>query len=460
MALVKPLPKINIPMEPSDYRPISLLPAVSKIMEKIAAKQMVEYLKSKSLLDTHQSAYKQNHSTVTALLNITDDIYDALENTEVTLLILLDYSKAFDCANHRLIIAKLQKCGFHLDSLGWFESYLSKRSQQVVGEEKSSAWKYMINGVPQGSILGPLLFTILISDIKKEIKHGKYHLYADDTQLYYRCKVSDVPNTIKNINTDLDGVANFSIRNCLKLNNGKSNYIIIGSRQNLHKLKEQPLPDVKIGNISIERKVHVKNLGVIFDETLSWDKHINKCIGKAYGKFKQAFRFKHFLSTEAKLNISEMYILSQFNYCDALFLNASKILKNKIQKVQNSCLRFALDLRRFDHITAHRQRLGHLSMNDRRSLHSLTLMHKINKHIAPSYLTTRITHHADIHNHNTRNRQGLAIANMKTAKKSNSFFGCIQKLYNNVTGNSDFSHISVDTFKTKCKKYLREVVVP
>lgn len=457
MALVKPLPKINTPINPSDFRPISLLPAVSKIMEKIAAKQMVDYLKKKNLLDTHQSAYKSNHSTLTALLNITDDIYDALEDTEVTILILLDYSKAFDCANHKLILAKLQKCGFHTDSLRWLESYLSKRSQQVVTEENTSPWEDIINGVPQGSILGPLLFTILISDIKSIIKHGKYHLYADDTQLYYRCKVSEVSETIKNINKDLDMVADFSLRNCLKLNNDKSNYIIIGSRQNLVKLAEHPLPPIKIGNNPIERKLHVKNLGVIFDETLSWDKHINKCIGKAYGKFKQAFRFKHFLSTKAKLNISEMYILSQFNYCDALFLNASNILKNKIQKVQNNCLRFALDLRKYEHITIHRKKLDLLNMDNRRSLHSLTLMHKIVKQIAPVYLCRRIKRHVDIHNYNTRNRLGLAITNMKTAKKSNSFFGTIQKLYNNVSNNMDISNISINCFKTKCKKYLNNL---
>ena len=112
MALVKPLPKINIPIAASDFRPISLLPAVSKVIEKLAAKQMVEYLKSKMLLDKNQSAYKQNHSTLTALLTITDDIYDALDNTEVCLLVLLDFSKAFDCANHRLILAKLKKMVF------------------------------------------------------------------------------------------------------------------------------------------------------------------------------------------------------------------------------------------------------------------------------------------------------------------------------------------------------------
>ena len=455
-ALVKPLPKINIPLELTDFRPISLLPAISKIIEKIAAKQMVFHLKSKMLLDPHQSAYKQHHSTLTALLNITDDIYDALENTEIIILILLDYSKAFDCANHKLILAKLEKYGFKKEALTWINSYLSDRSQKVCSEEKSSTWKNMVNGVPQGSILGPLLFTILISDIKEEIKNGKYHLYADDTQLYYRCKVSDINETIKLINSDLDRISNFSSKNCLKLNNTKSNFIIIGSRPNLLNLSKTKISEVKIGNIPIERKTHVKNLGVIFDETLSWDKHINKCIGNAYGKFKQAYRFKHFLSKEAKLSISEMYILSQFNYCDALFLNTSKLLKTKIQKVQNNCIRFALNLRKFDHISAHRNSLGFLNMDNRRMLHSLTLMQKIVQKTAPEYLRVRVHRHADIHEHNTRNRLAFTTDNNKTAKKANSFFGCIHKHYNTLCNNTDISTISIDTFKLKCKKLLLE----
>ena len=458
MALVKPLPKINIPLTPTDFRPISLLPAISKIMEKLAAKQMVFHLKTRKLLDNYQSAYKQNYSTLTALLNITEDIYEALEDSDVILLVLLDYSKAFDTANHRLILAKLQKLGFHKESLDWIHSYLSCRSQQVFTEDKTSTWKEMINGVPQGSILGPLLFTILISDIKTVISHGKYHLYADDTQIYYRCKVDKISETIDKVNLDLDKISNFSEKDYLKLNHDKSNYIIIGSHQNLKKISKIKLPEVQIKDKPIERKNNVKNLGIIFDETLSWDKHINKCIGKAYGKLKQTYRFKNFLSSEAKLNISEIYILSQFNYCDSLFFNSSKLLKSKIQKVQNSCLRFCLNIRKYEHISQHRINLGLLNMDQRRILHGTTLMNKIVQGLAPSYLTNRVKHNSDFHNHNTRNRKELVLNKNKSAKRANSFFGTIPKQYNIfLRDDINISNASLITFKNKCKKYLLNI---
>ena len=164
---------------------------------------MIDYLKKTGFLDDLQSAYKPCHGTVTALLNVTDDIYEALENSEITFLILLDYSKAFDCANHKLILAKLQAAGFKDDALMFIKSYLSGRSQKVVAGSQESSWANVLNGVSQGSVLGPLLFTILVSDISDAIKRGRYHLYADDTQLYYTCKVEDANKTIAQINSDL-----------------------------------------------------------------------------------------------------------------------------------------------------------------------------------------------------------------------------------------------------------------
>ena len=221
-AIIKPIPKNDNPASPSDFRPISLLPAISKIIEKIACRQICQFFAHNKRLDNLQSAYKKFHSTTTALLHITDDIYKATDKSLVTILILLDYSKAFDTANHKIILAKLQSFGFRDVALDWVESYLTGRKQKVKNDLGESDWINLKNGVPQGSILGPLLFLVLVSDLHESIINGKYHMYADDTQIYYHCKWSEVANVIPKINQDLNRVLNFSTNNCLKLNAEKS----------------------------------------------------------------------------------------------------------------------------------------------------------------------------------------------------------------------------------------------
>ena len=458
-AIVKPIPKITNPLSSSDYRPISLLPAFSKIIEKVAAKQMIEYLRNTGFLDNLQSAYKQAHSTTTALLNVTDDIYEALENSELTFLVLLDYSKAFDCANHRLILAKLKAAGLCGDALSWVESYLSGRSQKVVTGTSESDWESTVNGVPQGSVLGPLLFTVLVSDIKDAIKRGRYHLYADDTQLYYTCKVDEVNETIDRINSDLNNISTFSKKNCLKLNAEKSKFIIIGSRPNLKKIKDVNLKQIKIDGKVIEREYEVKNLGVIFDETLSWARHVNLSVARSYGKLKNAWRFNKFLSQKTKQAICETYILSNFNYADVILQNMTNKLQDKIQKVQNRCIRFIHGLRKYDHISHIRKANKTLNMHDRRLLHSLSMMFRIRNDLAPTYLTERITQHSDIHNHNTRNRNNIRTPFARSAARSMSFFIHISNIYNNLSDYIQTSGVSIHTFKTNCRKHLLSLEV-
>ena len=162
-------------------------------------------------------------------------------------------------------------------------------------DKGESSWLELVNGVPQGSILGPLLFTILVSDISSGLKHCKYHLYADDTQIYLRGRVNDIINLIDKINIDLQYIYSFSTDNCLKLNEGKSVFIIIGSKQNLEKIRNYNLPPILINNKPIKRESVVKNLGILIDENMSWESEINKCISTGYLKLKQAFRFKNFL---------------------------------------------------------------------------------------------------------------------------------------------------------------------
>ena len=456
-AIVKPIPKCSNPLVASDYRPISLLPAFSKVVEKLAAKQLIAYLRNSGYLDNLQSAYKQSHSTTTALLGVSDDIYEALENTELTFLVLLDYSKAFDMANHRLIIAKLKSAGLCNEALSWICSYLTGRSQKVVTGTKESGWESVLNGVPQGSVLGPLLFTVLVSDLKDAIKRGRYHMYADDTQLYYTCKVEDANDTIDKINSDLSNISTFSKRNCLKLNAGKSKYIIIGSRPNLKKLKSTNLKEIKIENEIIDREYEVKNLGITFDETLSWARHVNLSVARSYGKLKNVWRFNKFLSRNSKYNICETYILSQFNYGDIILQNMTNHLKEKIQKVQNRCIRFIYGLRKYDHVSHIRNSNNILSMENRRLLHSLTMMFRIKNNFAPSYLCERITCHSEIHNYNTRNKHNIMTPFARTNMRTMSYFIYTSNKFNEITKKIKTSGISLNTFKKNCKKYLLDL---
>ena len=406
------------------------------------------------MFDDYQSPYKQYYSMTTALLDITDNIYKALDNCEVVILVLLDYSKAFDCANHRLILAKLKAMGFKNSALDLLLSYLSERCQQVKTNTHKSEWLGTRNGVPQGSILGPLLFTILVSDLHNMIKNCKYHCYADDTQIYCHGKPHNIVDMVNDINSDLTSIAEYSRKNCLKLNTSKSNYIIIGSQINLTKLKIINIPQIKINGKEIERQEHIKNLGIIFDQTLSWTKHINGSISSAYGKLKQAYRHRNFLSMDARINICESYILSKFNYCDIILQNMSLVLQNKIQKVQNTCIRFIFGLRKYDHISVCFKKLKTLKMNERRELHGLTQIHKIKKKLAPKYLVNRIRYHRDIHNYNTRGKAQIEIPKAKTKSKQNTFFDKNIKIYNELSNQGIFDiNTSIFTFKKKCKIY-------
>ena len=339
-AIIKPIPKIPFPLKAEDYRPISLLPTLSKIIEKAAAFQWVKYLNQHCLLDPNQSAYRTNHSTTTALLKITEDILESLEDSEISIMIFLDFSKAFDTVNHRLLLEKLKILGFDDPSCAWIKSYLSNRYQCVKMGDNVSEWKLIKNGVPQGSILGPLLFTILTSDMRKCFHFGSYHEYADDTTEYKNTTVENINESIQDINKDMERVAEYCKDNILKLNEGKCECLIIASKHNHAKLSEIILNPIIINDKLIERVKFARSLGIRIDELLSWTKQVNTCIGRAIGKFKEFSNCKRMLSFDAKKNLCEAMVLSQFNYADTVYMNMNKILQYKIQKIQNLCIRF------------------------------------------------------------------------------------------------------------------------
>ena len=259
---------------------------------------------------------------------------------------------------------------------------------------------------------------------------------------------------IKNLNSDLKRIAEFSDNNCLRLNEGKSVYIILGSNQNLLKINELVLPPVTINNKTIERETTVRNLGITFNETMSWDPEINKSISCGYGKLKQAYRLKNFLNNKSKKIIAQSYLLSQFNYSSIILQNLTKAQIHRIQLFQNTCVRFILNLRKFDHISGAFNSLGFLNMEKMRDIQSLILMHKILNKKAPIYLREKISFQGDHHLHRTRFRTNIRCSTFKTNFGRNRFFNKFGKKYNEISSSLNFPKtISVNSLKLKLKKF-------
>ena len=202
------------------------------------------------------------------------------------------------------------------------------------------------------------------------------------------------------------------------------------------------------------REYEAKNLGVTFDEELTWTRHVNLSVAKAYGKLKHVFRFKNYLNESSKSKLTEAYILSQFNYGDIILQNLSEQLQYKIQKVQNSCVRFTYGLRKYDHISHVIRNKNILNMKNRRLLHNLSLMFKIRNYKAPKYLCDRIRMHRDVHAHFTRNRLNIDPPFARSKVRSMSYFIYISKKFNLLSQNININNISLFTFKSNCKKHL------
>ena len=291
LALIKPIPKIPFPVKELDFRPISLLCTLSKIIEKLALWQIVSYIDKHSLFDPNQSAYKQFFGCVTALLKINDDILDSIDDSEVTILTLLDFSNAFGTVNHKLLLEKLSILGFTKNSLDWVSSYLTDRFQKVVIESGDSTWVKIKNGVPQGSILGPVLFCILVSDMRQFIQFNSCHGYADDAQLKINTKVEHINDAIQLVNKDLSSIGTYCKNSALTINEKKCYYMVIGSKPAIKKVDDMTLDNMLINDKIIKRVKYVKNLGLTYDEVLSWRRHINIIVGRAVAKFKDINRF-------------------------------------------------------------------------------------------------------------------------------------------------------------------------
>ena len=376
--------------ELNNYRPISNLNFVGKIMEKVVASQLHEHLSRHQLLEPLQSAYRKHHSTETALVSVQDDVAAALDQGKVAILVLLDLSAAFDTIEHSLLLARCEQLfGIKGAALKWLKSYLEERSQRVVIKSSTSSSKDLQWGVPQGSVLGPLLFILYTSPLGALLRDHEiqYHFYADDTQLYLSAHADDIYEKIAHMERVIAVVEKWMADNMLKFNASKTEVLLI------HDRRGADVPDditLRVSGNTIRPSSRARNIGVIFDETLSMIPHINGMSSTLHYHLRNVHRIRSFLPRAAAEQLVHALISSRLDYGNALLMNLPACRLRPLQLAQNTAARIVMRAGRRDHVTPLLRSLHWLPVEARIKFKVAMLTFKALHGMAPDYLSLRL----------------------------------------------------------------------
>ena len=301
LAIVTPiLKKTGLdPSVPANYLPISNLTFISKVIERLVSEQLRHFINMNNLLPSVQSAYRSAHSTETAVLKVASDIWDAMDRGMVTLLGLLDLSAAFDTVDHDILLKRL-KVSYGLDgcALNWIRSFLSGRSQYVSFQQRRSQVVDLRYGVPQGSVLGPLLFIMYTADVCDLVRSDglNTHAYADDQQIYIHCLPSNSQSAVSQFAECFSNIENWMLCNRLQLNANKTELIWIGSRT---KLNQVDIDSINLNSCVIKTSSSVRNLGVIFDSHMKLNNQINAVVSSCFYQLRQLRSIRRLLTVDA-----------------------------------------------------------------------------------------------------------------------------------------------------------------
>ena len=377
--------------EYKNYRPISNLPFLSKIIEKCVQKQLCAHLERQNLHAQHQSGYRSDHSCETATLAVYNDLLCVSDLKSKVVLVLLDLSAAFDTVNHAKLLKKLDKqFGIRGQVLKWFTSYLDGRSFTVTIGKTRSDRCFLRIGVPQGSILGPILFILYTKDLEKIAKkHGFWiHMYADDTQLYieFNPLFHDMDSVENRIISCLNEIKTWMITNNLKLNQDKTEALIVQTRNNFESWSVDTIALDEEESISTSGVV--KSLGVLFDEYLTFDNHIQSMIQGCYIQLRNLRAIASKLSFELKKQLIHCLIFSKLDYCNGLLFGLPDYQLHRLQKVQNSCVRFLFGkkINHWDSVTPYLKEAHFLPLKQRIDFKIALTTYKCINNIAPEYL--------------------------------------------------------------------------
>ena len=372
LADVSPTHKNSDRTDKSNYRPVSILPAPSKVFEKLLCLQMYPFVESK--LSNNQCGFRKGFSAQHCLIVMIEKWRMAIDNKNSAGVLLTDLSKAFDCLIHDLLIAKLNAYGFDYTSLCLIRNYLTGRKQRVRVNANYSAWSEIIYGVPQGSIIGPVLFNIYLSDLFLFITDTDIANYADDNSPY-ACK-NDIDSVIFKLENDSRILIEWVSNNALKANPDKFHLLLNSENNNV---------SINVGNYQIFNSQHEKLLGVVIDNNLKFDEHVTRLCKKASQKLHALSRVSNYMKIEQRRKIMKAFISSQFGYCPLVWMFHSRTLNNRINRIHERALRIVYkdnDLS-FDQLLC---KDGSVTIHDR-NIHTLaTEMYKIINGLAPEIM--------------------------------------------------------------------------
>ena len=451
IAKVIPIYKKENPECFSNYRPVSVLPCFSKILERLVFNRCMNYIDKYNILNDKQFGFRSKHSTYMAILEFIDKISNSVEKNETTLGIFLDLSKAFDTIDHSILLYKLEYYGFRGNVLKWFEDYLSNRKQYVYYNSCKSQYKNIQCGVPQGSILGPLLFLLYVNDIINTSSVLEFVLFADDTTITY--SHTDILSKYDLVNKELLEVNNWFKANKLSVNASKTNFMVLGTNHKTSRISNNVKKDIILDNIALERVDKTKFLGVTIDDNLTWKTHIDnisKNISRGIGVINQ---IKHFVPEKVLYSLYCTLILPYINYAILAWGNTCKKYLDKIFILQKKALRIISNSHYLCHSAPIFKKYQLLNVYDTYHMELSIFMYKHFSNQLPAAFDNYFMQQINRHKYHTRNATDYNICHTKTEFAHKTIRAAGPRKWNITDKNMKMAK-SVNQFRSQIKKSL------
>jgi hypothetical protein len=432
------------PALPSNYRPISLLNTIEKVFERIIFKHIFNFFRDTNFFSPCQSGFLPGDSTVNQLTFLYNTFCKALDNGLEVRVIFFDISKAFDKVWHRGLIYKLEQAGIKGKLLDWISNYLNSRLQRVVLPGVESELSNIAAGVPQGSILGPLLFLVYINDIVSDIG-SDINLFADDTSLYL---VVNCPRDAANkLQLDINKISDWADKWLVTFNPAKSESLVIS-----RKLYKHPHPPVAMSGSNISPVNSHKHLGLFFSSNGSWHQHIEYIKEKAWTRINILRRLKMKIDRKSLEIIYVSFIRPILEYADVTWDNCTKYEKDDLDLIQNEAARLVTGCTKLVSIKDLYLECGWESLNERRRKHKLILFFKMFKGLTPEYLSSLVPSKVGQSlGYSLRNNDDLRPIPARTALYSRSFLPTVVKEWNSLPAEAKQLE-TVASFKTFLNK--------